>query len=110
VKAGEQPFLILDWQDSRIALDTSRDRLVFGSRADVDLRVPRPHVSRLHGRIERRRDTFVLIDESTNGTFVQTEDERVVRVHRGELRLWGEGWFSPGEPLSDASAIRFRHD
>jgi hypothetical protein len=110
VISGEQPLLIVDWQDGRIALDAGRDSLVFGAREDVDLRIARPYVSRRHGRIERRRDAYVLVDESTNGTFVQTEDEQVLLVRRGELRLWGAGWFSPGEPLSASTAIRFRHD
>ena len=110
MKSAEHSFLVLDWQDRRVALDEGRDAVVLGSRSGVDLRIPRPHVSRLHGRVERRREGFVLVDESTNGTFVQTEDQRVVHVHRGEVRLWGEGWFSLGEPLTEASAVRFRHD
>jgi hypothetical protein len=110
VKPAEHAYLILDWQDRRIALDESRDAVVFGSRSGVDLRIPRPHVSRLHGRVERRPEGFVLVDESTNGTFVQTEDERVVHIHRAELRLWGEGWISLGEPPTEASAVRFRLD
>jgi hypothetical protein len=30
-------------------------------------------ISRLHARIEINRNKFVLIDQSTNGTFVQAE-------------------------------------
>jgi len=110
VTSAPQSVLILDWQDNLIVFDGHRQAVVFGSRPGVDLRIPRSCVSRLHARIERRRDAFVLVDESTNGTFVQTEDERVVLVRRGELRLWGEGLISFGEPLVEASAVRFRHD
>jgi len=110
LKSGEQQLLILDWQDVRIALDVARDALVLGASPEATLRVPRVHVSRVHGRVERRGDAYFLVDESTNGTFVQTEDEQVAFVHRGEMRLWGQGWISLGEPLSDASAVRFRHD
>ena len=110
MNAALLPFLILDWHDHLIAFDAHRQAVVFGSQPGVDLRIARPFVSRLHGRIERRRDAFVLVDESTNGTFVQTEDEHVVFVRRGEMRLWGEGWISLGEPLDETSAVRFRHD
>ncbi len=110
MQAIEQSQLTLHWQDRRLALDGRRQAVVLGSRADTDLAVPRPFASRLHARIERRRDAFVLVDDSTNGTFVQTEDERVTFVHRGEVRLWGEGWISLGEPLDEASAVRFRLD
>jgi hypothetical protein len=106
---GSRHFLILDWNDLRVALDDRRQTVICGSRPGVDLRVQRRFVSRRHARIERRRDAFVLIDESTNGTFVQTEDQRVAFVHRGEMRLWGEGWLSFGEPLAAPSVVRFRH-
>jgi len=110
VSPGPHPLLILDWQDRRITLDAHRGTVVCGSRPDVDLHVRRQYVSRRHGRIERRGDSFVLVDESANGTFVQTEDERVLFVRRGELRLWGAGWISFGEPPTNASVVRFRHD
>lgn len=110
VISGQQPFLILDWNETRIALDDHRRAVLIGSRPGTDLRIPRPLVSRRHARIERRPDAFVLVDESTNGTFVQTEDERIVFVRRGEVRLWGEGWLSFGEPLEASSVVRYRHD
>jgi hypothetical protein len=49
----------------------------------------------------------VLVDHSTNGTNVQTEDERISMVHPGEMRWWGAGWISLGEPLTPETAIRF---
>ena len=51
----------------------------------------------------------MLVDHSTNGTYVQTEDEQVTFLRRGEFRLWGDGWIALGEPLSAETAIRFRH-
>jgi adenylate cyclase len=101
---------MLDWNGARIALDERRQALACGSLPGLGLRIPRPFVSRRHARIERRGDAFVLVDESTNGTFVQTEDRRVAFVRRGEIRLWGEGWLSFGEPPGPGSVVRFRHD
>ena len=49
-----------------------------------------------------------LVDFSTNGTYVQTEDEQVTHVHRGKLKLWGEGWISLGEPLNLGQPIHYR--
>jgi hypothetical protein len=68
-----------------------------------------PHASRFHARIERHRNDFYLVDESTNGTYVQTEDETVQHVHRGRLRLWGSGWIGLGEPLHTTTPIHYRH-
>jgi len=64
--------------------------------------------SRRHARIVRQHKDFYLVDCSTNGTYVQTEDESVTHVHRGKLKLWGEGWISLGEPLNLSRPIHFR--
>ncbi len=47
--------------------------------------------SRLHARIERRRDKFVLVDQSSNGTYVTIEGEREIHVRREEIILHGRG-------------------
>jgi hypothetical protein len=43
-----------------------------------------------------RGDKFLLIDRSTNGTFVQTEGGDTFRVTREELTLAGRGRIFPG--------------
>ena len=66
--------------------------------------------SRLHARIERRRDKFALIDHSSNGTYVTFDGEQELVLHREELLLRGHGCVSfghshevnPGETLSFA--------
>jgi adenylate cyclase len=47
--------------------------------------------SRLHARIERRRDKFVLVDQSSNGTYVTIEGEPEIHVRREEIILHGRG-------------------
>ena len=64
--------------------------------------------SRRHARIERRHKDYYLVDCSTNGTYVQTEDERVTHVHRDTVKLWGQGWISLGQPLNLGRPIHFR--
>ena len=106
--AQQRSQLYLDWRDRRAVLDCDRPSFAVGSLADSDLTVSRRYTSRHHATIERRRQSWVLVDHSCNGSFVQTEDEQVTFVRRGEIRLWGEGWISLGEPLTEESAIRFR--
>ena len=108
--AQERLPLVLSWRGTRAILDDRCARLTLGTQDVCGLRVAGSHTSRHHATIERRKQSYVLVDHSTNGTFVQTEDERVAFVRRGELRLWGEGWISLGAPLSEDSAIRFRHE
>ncbi len=80
-----------------------------GSSAECGLRLELPFVSRRHARIERYRQYFMLIDESSNGTFVRSEDETVCHVHRSSFRLWGAGMLSFGQPFSAESVVRFEH-
>jgi predicted component of type VI protein secretion system len=47
--------------------------------------------SRLHARIERRRDKFVLVDQSSNGTFVTIEGDSEIQLRREEIVLRGRG-------------------
>ena len=106
--AREASQLVLDWHDRQLTLD-GVGPVELGSADGADLTVSGGSASRSHAHIEQRKQYFVLVDHSTNGTFVQTEDERVTFLRRGELRLWGNGWIALGEPLSQESAIRFRH-
>ena len=106
--AHEASQLVLDWHDCHLVL-AAEEPVVLGTGDDADLILEREYASRNHARIERRNQAFVLVDHSTNGTFVQTEDERLTFIRRGELRLWGDGWISLGEPLTPQTAVRFRH-
>ena len=101
--------LVLDWHDRHL-VHTGDGALVLGSSPDTDLTVDGQFTSRHHAHMERRKQCYVLVDHSSNGTFVQTEDEQVTFVRRGELRLWGAGWIALGEPLTHAFAIRYQHN
>lgn len=107
--AQERSPLILNWHDRRAVLDDRCGTLALGAEATGGLQVAGPYTSRSHATIERRKHFYVLVDHSTNGTYLQTEDERVAFVRRGELRLWGDGWISLGDALCEETAIRFRH-
>ena len=108
--AQERLPLVLSWRSTRAILDDRCAKLTLGAGEGCGMRIAGTHTSRRHATIERRKQSYVLVDHSTNGTFVQTEDERVAFVRRGEVRLWGEGCISLGTPLSEVSAIRFRHE
>lgn len=106
--AREASQLVLDWHDRQLTL-AGGEPAELGTNDGADLTVGGNRASRSHAHIEQRKQYFVLVDHSTNGTFVQTEDEQITFLRRGELRLWGNGWIALGEPLSRETAIRFRH-
>ena len=67
-----------------------------------DLVVRDQSVSRTHASIEYRRGKFVLIDRSTNGTFLQVQDEDMVFLHREQMHLRREGIILLGQDGSDS--------
>jgi predicted component of type VI protein secretion system len=107
--AHDRSQLVLDWQNHRASVSGDAEPLILGAADDAQLTVHRTFTSKNHAYIERRKDDFVLVDHSTNGTFVQTEDEQITFLRRAEMRLWGSGWISLGEPLTSEAAIRFEN-
>jgi len=107
MEAHPDSQLVLDWQQRSATLRGAGQTLSMGTASTEGLVVTGAFASRSHAYIERRNQDYVLVDHSTNGTYVQTEDERISMVHRGEMRLWGAGWISLGEPLTPETAIRF---
>jgi class 3 adenylate cyclase len=101
--------LRLRWLDQEVVVDDRRPSVTIGRAEDNDLIVKGNLISRLHARIELSRNKLVLIDQSTNGTFVQTQDGEESFVRRDSLQLKGEGMIGLGrlpEPDS-AQTIRF---
>ena len=56
--------------------------------------------SRQHARIVYRKGKYVLIDQSTNGTFVKTQGGKEVYVQGEELPLSGSGFISLGKSVT----------
>ncbi|WLQ16317.1 adenylate/guanylate cyclase domain-containing protein [Hahella aquimaris] len=90
----------LVYQSRDIMLSPQLDSFNVGRDQDVcDLVVQMQYASRKHFWIEYRRGKFVLVDHSTNGTWVKMDDEKEIYLKREELPLWGRGLISAGQPL-----------
>lgn len=61
------------------------------------------YASRSHVNLEYRRGKFVLVDQSTNGTYVQFKGQDEVFIRREELTLMGDGLISLGEAVNPDS-------
>ena len=82
--------------DRELVVDERASSITIG-RADVNDVVVQGHLSsRLHARIVIGRSNFVLIDQSTNGTFVRTGDGEELFVRQDILQLKGEGMIGLG--------------
>jgi class 3 adenylate cyclase len=75
-------------------------------RADQnDVVVKGKLISRVHARIEMVKNRFVLVDESTNGTFVQRDDGEEFYVRRDSTELSGSGIISLGRVASKGTSL-----
>ena len=75
-------------------------------RADQnDVVVKGKLISRVHARIEMVKNRFVLVDESTNGTFVQRDDGEEFYVRRDSADLSGSGIISLGRVASRGTSL-----
>ena len=92
--------LQLRFRGCEMVLDARQPITRIGRLQDNDVIVRAPRCSREHGRIERRLDRFVFVDQSTNGTFVTQDKQAEVLVHRTEILLFGRGHLSFGVPAS----------
>ncbi|MGB5489608.1 MAG: FHA domain-containing protein, partial [Woeseiaceae bacterium] len=75
-----------------------------------DLVVKGNLISRIHAKIEMRRGKFMLVDQSTNGTFLQNVQGHEKFVRRDSTELGEEGTIGLGraEPAGSKLAIYFK--
>lgn len=78
--------------------------ITLGRDATSDVVVGDREASRRHARIEKRRDKFVLVDQSANGTYVAMADETERCLRREELILRARGRIALGRPTADTNA------
>lgn len=82
-------------------LDESRPVVLMGREFGNDIVVADARTSRQHARIERRRGGFVLIDHSTNGTYITTSQSGEQCVKGDEAVLSGAGRLGCGFSTKD---------
>lgn len=94
--------LQVGFDGAAIEMGPDRRKVTIGRDHEADVTLRDPCVSRAHAMIERRRDRFVLVDHSANGSFVTFEGRPEVVVHHEEMPLVGHGWVAFGQPLAEA--------
>jgi adenylate cyclase len=99
--------LVLD--DREVVVDESRPQIAIGRADENDVVIRGNLISRIHARIELSRSKFLLIDQSTNGTFVNALDGEESFVRRDSMQLKGVGMIGLGKvPEADSpQTIRF---
>ena len=88
--------LRLRFDDRELVVDQRASSIAIGRAEENDLVVKGCLSSRLHARIVIGRSNFVLIDQSTNGTFVQTGDGEQFFIRQDIRQLKGQGMIGLG--------------
>jgi adenylate cyclase len=80
-----------------IELTQNSEPFMMGRETSNGLTVEADWVSRSHVQIEFKRGHFMLIDRSTNGTFLKQGQEEELKLHRDEMHLRKSGTISMGQ-------------
>jgi class 3 adenylate cyclase len=101
--------LVLSFRDETVEVTDKKTAVNLGRGDENDLVVKGNLISRIHARIEKRRGKFMLIDQSTNGTFLQTVNGDETFVRRDSTQLVGEGIIGLGRVAKAGSALAIHY-
>lgn len=96
--------LVLSYRDKSFRINREHRNAVLGRGESCSLVVQNDLASRLHCRIELRFGKFVIIDQSTNGTFIRSSGGGLIHITREETVLHGSGAISLGVAFSEHPA------
>lgn len=83
--------LTLEFRGRKWELGREGDFITLGRDESSHVLLDNPFSSRLHARVELRNGKFILIDLSTNGTFVRADGEQLSSVMHEEYVLNDKG-------------------
>ncbi len=101
--------LVVSFRDTTIEVTDLKKHINMGRADDNDLVVKGNLISRIHARIEKRRGRFMLIDQSTNGTFLQSDTGEETFVRRDSTELVGEGIIGLGRVAKAGSPLAIHY-
>ena len=94
----------LRFQGREVLVDANQPEITIGRSDDNDLVIKGNLISRIHCRVEISREKFLIIDQSTNGTFIITRQGEELFVRRDSVQLSGEGVIGLGRVVQPGSA------
>lgn len=101
--------LVLSFRDLTVEVNDQNKHVNIGRADDNDLIVKGNLISRIHAKVELRRGKFVLIDQSTNGTFLQNLQGEELFVRRDSTEVIGEGTIGLGRAEQPGSLLAIHY-
>ncbi len=93
-----EPSLEIIHQGDKFIVDAAHPSLTIGRDEQADIVIEDRRASRMHAKIERRRDKFVFVDLSSNGSYILVKGETEIQLRREEFVLRESGSISLGHP------------
>ncbi len=103
------PTLVMTFRGITVDVNDERKNITMGRADENDVVVKGNLISRVHARIEKRRNKFILIDESTNGTFVQNVRGEEIFLRRDSTEISGEGIIGLGRVAKPGTALAIHY-
>ncbi|MFZ9053523.1 MAG: adenylate/guanylate cyclase domain-containing protein [Woeseiaceae bacterium] len=97
--------VVLTFRDQTCEVDDQHKSVIMGRADDNDLVIKGNLISRIHAKVEMRRGKFILVDQSTNGTFLQNVQGEEKFVRRDSTELTGEGTIGLGRLEQPGSSL-----
>ncbi len=101
--------LLLNFRDKTVEVSDKRKSINIGRADDNDLVIKGNLISRIHAKIEMRRGKFMLVDQSTNGTFLQSANGKEIFVRRDSMALGDEGTIGLGRTEAPDSDLAIHY-
>jgi class 3 adenylate cyclase len=101
--------LFLEYRGEKIEIEPSAQAFSLGRGNRNSLVVDQEMVSRSHADIQFRQGKFILIDHSTNGTYLLLENGSRFLVRREEFTLHDRGCICLGHAVADDAADVIRY-
>ena len=100
----------LSFRDQNIEVSDQRKSVTLGRADDNDLVIKGNLISRIHAKVEMRRGKIIVVDQSTNGTFLLDLQGEETFIRRDSAQLIGEGTIGLGraEEPGASLAIHFK--
>jgi adenylate cyclase len=110
-KVNQLGKLSLKFQGQQVVMSPDGLRAVTLGRADENqVTIKGNLISRVHARIEENKSHYVIVDQSTNGTFVQRDDGEEVYVRRDSAQLTGKGLIGLGRVAARGTPLAVEYD
>lgn len=108
-QAASKAVLVLSFRGNTIEVNDDLKNISMGRADENEVVVKGNLISRVHARIEKRRNKFILIDESTNGTFVQNVQGEEIFLRRDSTEISGEGIIGLGRVAKPGTALAIHY-